>query len=144
MRTMAPTRTAELRKCPVRMTSAPAAAGEAHCPGQRAICARNAPAENNAAARLTSELATNAVRGMAGETVTPGIPCVRIQFRADAHDVPACLPVPADGGEPSPRDHGRAGRGTACSRYRSLAGPSGEFGEGPGIPIEPVSAGEPT
>ena len=143
MRTMAPARAAELHECPVRLTTGPAAAAEAHGPGCRAICARNAPAATDAAVLLTSELATHAVRHTAGETVTPGISCARIQPRTDVHDMSACLPVLADAGEPGPRDRRRACRGTAGGEYRSMAGPSGEFGEVAGNPIKLGSAGEP-
>jgi len=144
MHAMAPACAAELHKCPVRMTPGPAAAAEGHGPGRWAICARNAPAVNDAAVLLAGELATNAVRLTAGETVTPGIPCARIQLRADVRDMPAWLPVLADAGEPGgPRDPGRACRGTAGSEYRSMAGLSGEFGEMPGNPVKLGSAGEP-
>jgi hypothetical protein len=143
MHTMAPTRAAELHACPVRLTTGPAAAAEAYGPGRRAICARNAPAAKDAAVLLTSELATNAIRHTAGETVTPGIPCACVQLRADVHNMPACLSVLVDAGEPGPRDRGRAFRGTAAREYPSMAGPGGEFGEVLGNPIKLGSAGEP-
>ena len=142
MHTTAPTRAAGLQ-CPVRLTTGPATAAEAHGPGRGAICARNAPGAEGAAVLLTSELATNAVRHTAGETATPDIPCTCIQLRADVHDMSVCMPVLADAGEPGPRDRGRACRGTAGSEYRSMAGPSGEFGEVAGNPIKLGSAGEP-
>jgi hypothetical protein len=143
MHTMALTRAAELHACPIRLTTGPAAAAEAYGPGRGVICARDAPDAKDAAVLLTSELATNAVRHTAGETVTPGIPCSRTQLRADVHDMPGCLPVLADAGEPGPRDPGRAYRETAGSEYRSMAGPGGEFSEVPGNPIKLGSAGEP-
>jgi hypothetical protein len=143
MHTTAPTRAAELHKCPVRLTMGPATAAEAHGPGRRIICARNAPAAKDAAVLLTSELATNAVRHTAGETATPGIPWTRIHLSADVHDMSVCMPVLAGAGEPNPRDRGRVYRGTAGSEYRSMAGPSGEFGQVAGNPIELGSAGEP-
>lgn len=141
MHTTAPTCAAELHKCPVQLTMGPATAAEAHGTGRRTICARNAPAAKDAAVLLSSELATNAVRHTAGETATPDIPCTCIQLRADVHDMSVCMPVLADAGEPGPR--GRAYRGTAGSEYRSMAGPSGEFGEVAGNPIKLGSAGEP-
>jgi hypothetical protein len=143
MNTTAPARAAELHKCPVQLTMGPATAAEAHGTGRRTICARNAPAAKDAAVLLPSELATNAVRHTAGETATPGIPCTPIQLSADVHDISVCMPVLADAGGPGPRDRGRACRGTAGSEYRSMAGPSGEFGEVAGNPIKPGSAGEP-
>lgn len=76
-------------------------------------------------------------------TRPPGISCTRIQLCADVHDMSVCMPVLADAGEPGPRDRGRAYRGTAGSEYRSMAGPSGEFGEVAGNPIKLGSAGEP-
>ncbi len=104
MHTTAPTGAAERHKCPVRLTTGPATAGE---------------------------------------TATPDIPCTRIQLRADVHDMSVRMPVQADAGEPGPCDRGRACRGTAGSEYRSMDGPSGEFGEVAGNPIKLGSAGEP-
>jgi hypothetical protein len=117
--------------------------GEAHGPGRSAICARNAPAAKDAAVLPASEMATDAVRHTAAETVMPGIACARIQLHSDVRDMPACLLMLADSAEPGPRDRSRACRGTAGSEYRGMAGPSGEPGEVAGNPIKPGSAGEP-
>jgi hypothetical protein len=117
--------------------------GEAHGPGRSAICARNAPAAEDAAVLPASELATNAVRHTAGEILMTGIACARIRPHCDIRDTPACLLMLADAAEPGPRDRSRACSGTAGSEYRSMAGPSGEPGEVTGNPIKPGSAGEP-
>ncbi len=144
MHTMAPTRAAELPKCTVHMEPGPAAATEARGPGRGAIWARNAPAVNDATILLVGELATRTLRRTAGETAKSGIPCARIQLRADARDMPACLPVLADAELPGgARDPGHACRGTAGSGYRSMAGPSGELGKVPGNSVKLRSAGEP-
>ena len=96
MHTMAPTRAAELPACRIRLTTGPAAAAEAHGQGRTAICAWDAPVARDVAVLPTSELATNAIRHTAGEAVTLGIQCARIQLRVDVHDTSSYLPVLAD------------------------------------------------
>jgi hypothetical protein len=143
MHPMAPARAAELQECPLWLTTARAAAIEARGPGRSAICARNAPAAQDAAALPASEPATSAVRHTAGETIMPGIACARIQLHTDVHDMPACLLMLAGAAEPGPPDRRRACRSTAGSDYRSMARPSGEPAEVAGNPNKPGSAGEP-
>jgi hypothetical protein len=127
MHTMAPARAAELHECPPRRPR-DRPRGGAHGPGRSAICARNAPAAKGAAVLPANELATDAVRHTAAETVMPGITCARIQHRSDARDMPACLLMLADSAEPGPRARSRACMGTAGSEYRGMAGPSGKPG----------------
>jgi hypothetical protein len=91
-----------------------------------------------------AELHKCTVRMEPGPAAAPGIPCARIQFRADARETPVGLPGLADTGPPGgARDPGRACSGTVGGEYRSMAGPSGELGKAPGNPVELRSAGEP-
>lgn len=102
MPTMALARAAELHACRVRLTTGPAAAAEARGQGRTAICAWDAHVAGDVAVLLIRELEANAIRHTAGEAVTPGIQCARIQLRVDGHDTSSSLPVLAD----APSRHG--------------------------------------
>jgi anti-sigma regulatory factor (Ser/Thr protein kinase) len=105
MDTMAPTRTAELHACRVRLTMGPAAAAEARGQVRAAICAWDAPADVDVAILLTSELVTNAIKHTAGDGVTLGIQCASDQLRVEVHDTSSSLPVLRDA--PADADTGR-------------------------------------
>jgi anti-sigma regulatory factor (Ser/Thr protein kinase) len=100
MHTMVPGRAAEIQACRVRLAPGPAAVAEARGRVRAAIAAWKAPVDEEAAALLTSELVTNAVRHTAGGTVTLGIRCTRNRLRVDVHDMspspPVLTAVPAD------------------------------------------------
>ena len=100
MKTMAPTRPAELQACRVRLTAQPAAAPEARSQVLAAIRAWHIPVDPGVAVLLTSELVTNAIGHEAGQTITLAITCSYGQLRVDVHDTSRSLPVlvkaPAD------------------------------------------------
>jgi anti-sigma regulatory factor (Ser/Thr protein kinase) len=100
MKTMAPTRPAELQVCRVRLTAQPAAAPEARSQVLAAIRAWHVPVDPGVAVLLTSELVTNAIGHEAGQTITLAITCSYGQLRVDVHDTSRSLPVlveaPAD------------------------------------------------
>jgi anti-sigma regulatory factor (Ser/Thr protein kinase) len=96
MNTMAPTRPTELPVCHVRLTTGPAAAGEARREVRAVICAWDVPVDPGLAALLTSELVTNAIRHQAGGTITLAISCSFGQLRVDVHDTSRSLPVLMD------------------------------------------------
>jgi anti-sigma regulatory factor (Ser/Thr protein kinase) len=100
MKTMAPTRPAELQVCRVRLTAQPAAASEARSQVLAAIRAWQVPVDPGVAVLLTSELVTNAIGHEAGQTITLAITCSYGQLRVDVHDTSPSLPVlveaPAD------------------------------------------------
>lgn len=91
MHTMVPGRAAELQACRVRLDPGPAAVAEARGRVRAAIAAWDAPVD--VAVLLTSELVTNAVRHVAGETVTLSVRCARDRLRVDVHDRSSALPV---------------------------------------------------
>ena len=96
MTTMAPARTAELHAYRVRLTTGPAAAGEARGQVRATICAWNVPVDTDIAVLLTSELVTNAVKHGAGGPVRLGIQCTRDRLRVEVHDTSPSLPVLMD------------------------------------------------
>jgi anti-sigma regulatory factor (Ser/Thr protein kinase) len=108
MHTMAPGRATDLHAYRVRLTRGLAAAAEARGQVRAAICAWDAPVDEDVAVLLTSELVTNAVKHTAGGAVTLGIQCTHGQLRVDVHDTSPSLPVLAD----VPAD-AEAGRGLA-------------------------------
>ena len=85
MNVMAPTRPTELRGCRIRLTTGPAAAGEARRQVQAAISAWEIPVDPDVAVLLTSDLVTSAIRHEAGGTVTLTVRCARGQLRVDVH-----------------------------------------------------------
>ncbi len=93
MNTRAPTRPTELHSRRIRLTTGPAAAGEARSQVQGAIRAWDVPVDPSVAILLTSELVTNAIRHEAGETITLAITCSCGQFRVDVHDTSCFFPV---------------------------------------------------
>ena len=96
MNVMAPTRPTELRGCRVRLTSGPAAAGEARRQVQAAIRAWEIPVDPDVAVLLTSELVTNAVTHEVTGIVTLAISCSSGQLRVDVHDTSRALPMLVD------------------------------------------------
>ena len=96
MNTMAPARAAELHAYRVRLTTGPAAAGEARGQVRATICAWNVPVGTDVAVLLTSELVTNAIKHGAGGPVRLGIQCTRDQLRVEVHDTSPSLPVLMD------------------------------------------------
>jgi len=96
MNAMAPTRPTELQVCRVRLTTSPAAAGEARGQVRAAIRAWDIPVEEDIAVLLTSELVTNAVTHgtpTAGTFVLLTIACDTACLRVDVHDGSGDLPV---------------------------------------------------
>jgi anti-sigma regulatory factor (Ser/Thr protein kinase) len=106
MNVMAPTRSTELRGYRVRLTTGPAAAGEARRQVKAAICAWDIPVDPDTAILLTSELVTNAIGREVTGIVTLAITCSRGQLRVDVHDTSRMLPMLVD----APVD-AEAGRG---------------------------------
>ena len=96
MNAMAPTRPTELRVCRVRLTSSPAAAGEARRQVRAAIRAWDILVEEDIAVLLTSELVTNAIGHEAGESITLAVTCSFGQLRVDVHDTSRALPMLVD------------------------------------------------
>ena len=96
MPTMAPTRAAESHACRVRLTNGTGRGGRSPRPGPDGHLCLGRSVARDVAVLLTSELATNAIRHTAGEAVTPGIQCTRIQLRVDVRDTSSYLPVLAD------------------------------------------------
>ena len=96
MNTMAPARAAELHAYRVRLTTGPAAAGEARGQVRATVCAWNVPVDTDIAVLLTSELVTNAIKHGAGGPVRLGIQCTRDRLRVEVHDTSPSLPVLMD------------------------------------------------
>jgi hypothetical protein len=126
METTTPIRTAghqqHLRR--ISLTAGPAAAAEARAEVRAAIFAWDLPVDESVAVLLTSELVTNAIMHVAGQTIALDICCAWGQLRVDVHDVsrsrPALVNAPADA---------EAGRGKAV--YFALgfgAGTDGNHG----------------
>jgi anti-sigma regulatory factor (Ser/Thr protein kinase) len=106
MITRAPIRPAELHSRRHRLTTGPAAVGEAREQVRAAITAWEVPVDPDVAILLTSELVTNAIRHEAGQTVTLFITCTYGHFRVDVHDTSRFFPVLLD-----PSDEDETGRG---------------------------------
>ena len=114
MTTMAPPRPAERHErherherqerhvphgCRVRLTTGPAAAGEARRRVRDAIRSWQVPVDLDVALLLTSELVTNAVRHEAGQrarAVVLAVASSRGRLRVDVHDTSCSLPAVAD------------------------------------------------
>jgi anti-sigma regulatory factor (Ser/Thr protein kinase) len=96
MNVMAPTRPTELRGYRVRLTTGPAAAGEARRQVQAAIRAWDIPVDPDVAVLLTSELVTNAIRHEVTGIVTLAITCSCGELRVDVHDTSRALPMLVD------------------------------------------------
>ncbi len=125
MDTMAPIRPTVQRPYRISLTAGPAAAAEARSQVRAAIDAWDVPVDPPVAVLLTSELVTNAITHVAGETVLLVITCACGQLRVDVHDTSWALPMQLD----APAD-AEAGRGlvlvaslsTEWGFYRTLAG----------------------
>jgi anti-sigma regulatory factor (Ser/Thr protein kinase) len=96
MNTRAPIRPSQLHSRRVRLTTGPAAAGEARSQVRAAIRAWDVPVDPDVAQLLTSELVTNAIRHEAGEIITLFITCCYGHLRVDVHDTSPFFPVLAD------------------------------------------------
>jgi anti-sigma regulatory factor (Ser/Thr protein kinase) len=96
MNTMAPTRPAALHRRRVPLTAGPAAAGEARGEVRAAISLWDVPVDPDVAVLLTSELVTNAITHVPGETVMLAITCSGGRLRVDVHDTSCDLPAAAD------------------------------------------------
>jgi anti-sigma regulatory factor (Ser/Thr protein kinase) len=125
MKTMAPIRTTVQRALSISLTAGPAAAAEARSQVRAAIDAWDVPIDPPVAVLLTSELVTNAITHVAGETVMLVITCARGQLRVDVHDTSWSVPVPVDA--PADAETGRglvlvASLSTDWGFYRTPAG----------------------
>jgi anti-sigma regulatory factor (Ser/Thr protein kinase) len=96
MTTMAPTRPTELQSRRVRLARGPAAVPEARGQVTEAIRSWEVPVDPDAAALLTSELATNAIQHAAGHAVMLVITCSPGQLRVEVHDASRSEPMLAD------------------------------------------------
>ncbi len=96
MSTMAPIRPAVRRPLRVRLTAAPAAAGEARNLVRAAIADWDVPVDPAVAALLTSEIVTNAIRYETTESVRLHITCSCGHLRVYEHDSCRSAPTPAD------------------------------------------------
>jgi anti-sigma regulatory factor (Ser/Thr protein kinase) len=96
MNTRAPIRPSQLHSRRVRLTTGPAAAGEARSQVRAAIRAWDVPVDPDVAQLLTSELVTNAIRHEAGEIITLFVTCCYGHLRVDVHDTSPFFPVLGD------------------------------------------------
>jgi anti-sigma regulatory factor (Ser/Thr protein kinase) len=96
MNALAPSRLSELHQWRVPLAAGPTAAAEARKQVRAAIWAWDVDVDLNVAILLTSELATNAIRHEAGETIMLVITCSEGQLRVDVHDTARALPVVVD------------------------------------------------
>jgi anti-sigma regulatory factor (Ser/Thr protein kinase) len=96
MNAMAPTRPTELLSHRVRLATGPAAVPEARRQVRAALDSWEVPVDQEAAALLTSELVTNAIRHEPGPAVLLDITCSRGRLRVDVHDTSGALPTVAD------------------------------------------------
>jgi anti-sigma regulatory factor (Ser/Thr protein kinase) len=97
MKTMAPTRPAVECACRVSLTAGPAAAAEARRQVQAIIRTWDVPVDADDAVLLTSELVTNAITHVAGQTIWLAITCGDDQFRVDVQDCSYAMPDPQTG-----------------------------------------------
>jgi anti-sigma regulatory factor (Ser/Thr protein kinase) len=105
METMTPIRPTIQRRRRVLLTAGPAAAAEARNQVRAAIHAWDAPVDLSAAALVTSELVTNAVKH-AGDSAMLAITCSCDELRVEVHDTSCSMPELMD----APAD-AEAGRG---------------------------------
>lgn len=105
MKTMAPTRPALQRACRISLTAGPAAAAAARRQVQAIIRAWGVPVDVDDAVLLTSELVTNAIRHVAGQTIWLAITCGDDEFRVDVQDSSYAMPAPVAG--PADAETGR-------------------------------------
>ena len=96
MSVMAPSLPTELRRHRVPLTTGPTAAAQARGQIRTAICSWDVPVDQDIAALLASELVTNAIRHVRGESVTLAITCSCGQLRVDVHDTSRSSPVLID------------------------------------------------
>jgi hypothetical protein len=126
MDTMAPARTAELHAYRVRLTTGPAAAGEARGQVQATIYAWSVPVDTDVAVLLTSELVTNAIKQRTGGPVRLGIQCTRDQLRVEVHDTSASLPVLMNTPADAPAGRGLALVANLSAEWGSYRTPAGK------------------
>ncbi len=96
MDTMTPIRPTMHRPRRISLTAGPAAAAEARSQVRAAICAWDVPVDSSVAVLLTSELVTNAIAHVAGETIMLVITCASGRLCVDVHDTSWSLPAPID------------------------------------------------
>ena len=87
---------AELRVRRVQLATGPTAPAEARSQVRTAIRDWEVPVDPYAAALLTSELVTNAIRHETGRTVTLAIDCSLNRLRVDVHDTSRSAPTLVD------------------------------------------------
>jgi anti-sigma regulatory factor (Ser/Thr protein kinase) len=127
MDTMTPTRPAVQHLRRVSLPALPQAAAEARTQVTAAIFAWGVPVDSSVAALLTSELVTNAIRHVTGESVLLDVSCTCGQLRVDVHDTSWAMPLQDTVIEPAEAE---AGRGLMLidrladewGFYRTLAG----------------------
>jgi anti-sigma regulatory factor (Ser/Thr protein kinase) len=96
MNAIALTRPTQLHLHRVRLSTGPAAAGEARGQVRAAIGAWDVPVDPGVAVLLTSELVTNAIRHEVSATVMLSISCSCDQLRVDVHDTSRAWPMLED------------------------------------------------
>lgn len=142
MNVLAPTRLSELHQWRIPLTAGPAAAAEARKQVRAAIWAWDVSVALDVAVLLTSELVTNAITHVAGETIMLAITCSRGELRVDVHDTSYWLPVMVDAAADSETGRGltlvatlatewgcyRTPRGKAV--YFTLSGPRRDSAQG--------------
>jgi hypothetical protein len=96
MNAMAPSYPPELQSRRVRLATGPAAVPEARSQVRAAIRSWDASVDPDAAALLTSELVTNAIRHETGPAVVLVIAWSCGELRVDVHDTACSLPMVAD------------------------------------------------
>ncbi|MEP7023780.1 MAG: ATP-binding protein [Actinomycetota bacterium] len=125
MDTMMPTRPTVQRPRRISLTVGPGAAAEARDQVRAAICAFEIPVDAPAAALLTSELVTNAIRHETGMTVMLVITSACGQLRVDVHDTSCAMPVLVDASADAETGRGLmlvASLATDWGYYRTPAG----------------------
>ena len=125
MNVMAATRTTEQHVHRERLSTGPAAAGQARRHVRESIRTWEVPVDPAVAVLLTSELVTNAIRYEPSGTVMLAITCSGDQLRVDVYDTSRSLPVPVDA--PGEAETGRglmlvATLATEWGFYRTPAG----------------------
>jgi anti-sigma regulatory factor (Ser/Thr protein kinase) len=107
MDTMTPTRQAVQHLRRISLPAEPQAAAEARTQVKAAIFAWGVPVDSSVAALLTSELVTNAIMHVSGQTVLLDLTCTCGQLRVDVHDTSWAMPLQAQGHEPADAESGR-------------------------------------
>jgi len=125
MNAMAPSRLSELHQWRIPLAAGPAAAAEARKQIRAAIWAWDVAVEPDVAVLLTSELVTNAITHVPGETIMLAITCDSGELRVDVHDASCSLPVVVEAAADSETGRGLmlvATLATEWGFYRTPAG----------------------